>query len=127
MAYPIKAKTKKQKVEDSYRTNATKKEINQILYVPNEEQTDWELMTIEIPKEKEHHLKFLNTYTKSDTIGVWKKYKDKNVQYQIQYKDSKDEKYGNRLMDLFNELNKKEIKEELLYARTEPVEETTLK
>lgn len=127
MAYQIPNSSKSKKAKNSFETKQTKAEITQILYFPKKDQTDKELLTIEIPREKEHHLKFLKSYTKSNTFGVWKQYKDKNVQYEIQFKDSKDEKYGNRLMTLFNELNKKEIKEELLYARTEPIEESTLK
>jgi hypothetical protein len=124
--YKIPNRFKSKKIKDSYQTKQTKAEITEILYSPKKDQTDKELLTIEIPKEKEHHLNFLNAYTKSESIGVWKQYKDKNVQYEIQFKDSKDERYGNRLMELLNQLNKKEIKEEQIYARTEPREESTL-
>jgi arsenate reductase-like glutaredoxin family protein len=126
MKYQIPNSSKSKKARNSFETKQTKAEITQILYFPKKDQTDKELLTLEIPREKEHKLNFLKAYTKSNTIGVWKQYKDKNVQYEIQFKDSKDEKYGNRLMKLFEDLNKEEIKEEQIYARTEPIEESTL-
>lgn len=120
MAYKIRKN--KRKTLDPIKQN-----INKILYNPNPDQIDKEILTIVIPKKKEHYLKFLSIFSKFNTEGVWKQYKDKNIQYEIEFKDSPDEKYGKQLMKLFDQLNKKEIKEELLYIRTEPVEESTLK
>lgn len=106
--------------------SSTEEQINKILYKPNKEQKDKEVLTIEIPKEKSKHLKFLEAYTRFPTQGVWKKIKDNNIQYEIEFNDSKNEKYGKKLMKLFNKLNKEKINEDLLYVRTEPVEESTL-
>ena len=103
-----------------------KTKINNILFRPSKEQVDKEIMTLEIPRKKSKHIEFLKAYTKFNTQGVWKNVKDDNLQVEVEFKDSKDEKYGTKLIKLFEDLNKKEIKEDLLYVRTEPVEESSL-
>ena len=110
----------------SLASKGIKTKINKILYNPMKSQVDKELLTIEVPKKKSKHLGFLKAYTKFNTKGVWKNIDDDNVQIEIEFKDSKDERYGNELMSLFKELNKKDIKEDVLYVRTEPIEESSL-
>ena len=109
---------------------------NKLLYDPAKSQTDRELLSIILLREKEHHLDFLHAYTKIKAIGTWedveggkviKTYPDeKNVKIEIEFRDTKKEEVGNRLMDIFTELNKREIDEDLLYCRTVPIEESTL-
>lgn len=111
----------------NYSKSSTQQQINTILYNPKKQQTDKEVLTIEVPRDKSQHLKFLKTYTKFKTKGLWKGIEDNNVQIEVEFKDSKDEKYGKRLINLFNTLNKDKIKEDVLYVRTEPVEESSLR
>jgi len=110
--------------------------INRLIYRPHKTQTDPELLTIVLLRKKEHHLGFLEGYTKLRSTGRWQEVKDnriirtyldeKNVNLEIQFRDRKDEAVGHHLIDLFTELNERRIKEDLLYCRTMPIEETTL-
>lgn len=101
--------------------------INKLLFEPSAEQTDDELLTVVLLKEKASHLDFLQGYTKWNTVGTWENYpNEKNILMEIQFKDTPDEKVGNRLMTLFEELNRQEIGEKQIYCRTVPIEETTL-
>jgi len=110
----------------NYSKDNTQKQISDILYKPKKDAKDREVLTIEIPRKKEKHLKFLKTYTKFNTKGRWKGKEEKNIQAEIEFKDSKNERYGKMLMKLFNKLNKDKVKEKLLYVRTEPVDESSL-
>jgi len=117
----IHATSGKMKTED------VKSCINELLFNPSPEQVDNELLTIVLLKEKARHLDFLKGYTKWNTVGTWEQYpNEKNVLIEVQFKDTKDERVGNKLMELLERLNRKEIKEEQIYARTTPIEETTL-
>lgn len=110
-----------------------KSEINEIVYGDEKgnkkpDQVDKEVLSIVILRDKANYLDFLKGFTKIDVEGTWKNYpNEKNFQYDVEFLDSKDEYYGNRLMQLFNELNDNEIGEDVLYVRTVPVEESTLK
>lgn len=88
--------------------------------------TDRELLTIVLPKEKAHHFDFLKAYTTWKVTGLWEKQKELNVQIDCEFRDNKDECLGNRLMHLVWEYNKAVVKEQVLYARTSPIEEGTL-
>lgn len=109
-----------------YAKASTEQEIHDILYNPKSDAVDKEVLTIEIPRSKLKELDFLDTYTKFSTKGKWKDIVDDNAQIEIEFKDAKNEKYGLKLMSLFNKLNKEKIKEKVLYVRTEPIEESTL-
>src|SRR3990172_9179891 len=85
--------------------NLTELEINKILYAPKEDAVDREILAIEIPRSKVHHLNFLKAFTEFNTTGVWKNIKDKNVQFEIEFRDSKDERYGKQLMNFLKKLN----------------------
>lgn len=88
--------------------------------------SDRELLTIVIVKDKALHFDFLKAYTTWKATGLWDKEKDLNAQIDIEFRDNAQECLGNRLMHLLYEYNKKVVKEELLYARTAPIEEGTL-
>jgi hypothetical protein len=114
-----------------------KKEISNLLYEVDKykgEDVEFnELMTITILKNKMPHLNFLTASTNWDATGYWKSKitdvsydKEENAIVQIQYLDTKSDKVGKRLMELFEELNNIEIGEELLYIRTKKIDETTL-
>jgi tRNA uridine 5-carbamoylmethylation protein Kti12 len=102
--------------------------IDKFLFRPNKsKQKDSELLSIVILKDKSHHLDFLKAYTKWNTVGKWMELpNEKNVQIDIQFLDTEKEEVGNRLMKLFKGYNKRVIKEDVLYCRTMPIEETTL-
>ena len=119
------------------KTNQIKGCINELMFSPTEKQTDKELLTITILKDKADKFKFLKGSTTWKTIGTWqevdkkgrvtKKYPDeKNVTIEVEYKDQPDEAVGERLMDLFSEYNKREVKERLLYVRSQDVDESSL-
>jgi len=109
---------------------------NKLLYNPSKSQTDRELLSIIILKEKEHHLDFLQGFTKIKAVGTWQDIKggriiktypnERNTKIEIEFRDTKKETVGNRLMDIFTELNKREIGEDLLYVRSASIEESTL-
>ena len=116
-------------------TNEELKEcINNLLYRPYKELNakDNELMTIIIEKSKQNKFDFLEGDTSWQTVGRWldpdtnKVLKENNVQLDIQFRDNEKEEVGKRLMELFKELNRREIKEKVLLVRTIPIEETTL-
>ncbi|GAI84277.1 unnamed protein product [marine sediment metagenome] len=63
--------------------------------------------------------------------GKWRRPEDdfdieKNVQLDIEFKDSAEESVGKRIIDLLKAYNAKVIGETVLYARTVPIEEGTL-
>jgi hypothetical protein len=111
---------------DFAKLSSTEEEINQILFEPKPDAVDTELMTLDVPKSKKNQLEFLKAYTEYPATGKWKQYKDKNYQIEVQFKDAKDEKYGKKLMTLLKKFNKDKLKEEQIYARTVPIEESTL-
>ena len=118
------------------KTREIKACTNKLLYDPSKSQTDRELLSVVILRSKEHYLGFLEGSTKIKAIGTWqdvkngriiKTYPDElNTKVEVEFRDTKKETVGNRLMDIFTELNKREIGEDLLYCRTVPIEESTL-
>lgn len=90
------------------------------------------LLSIVILKEKAHKFDFLKGGTEWKVIGKWKPdgnghhdiMIEKNVQVDIEFKDHAC--IGGRVIELLKEYNRKEVGEQLLYARTMPVEEGTL-
>ena len=95
------------------------------------EATDRELLTIIVPRLKAHHFDFLLGKTEWKVRGKWKRPEDdfdigKNVQLDIEFKDSAEESIGKRVIELLRAYNTKVIGEEVLYARTIPIEEGTL-
>jgi len=114
--------------------NMSKKEIqvelNSLLFDEKTQNkynaTDPELLTIIIIQDKSPFFDFLKAETKWEVKGRWHEYKDDNYLIEVQFMDNKDEGIGNRVIHLLNEYNVRFVKEELLYARTTPIEEGTL-
>ena len=88
--------------------------------------TDRELLTIIVVKEKAPHFEFLRAYTTWKVFGLWERQKELNLQIDCEFRDNEEECLGNRLMHLLYEYNHQVVKEEVLYARTSPIEEGTL-
>jgi hypothetical protein len=114
-----------------------KKEIAYLLFqvrrFRGEQAKDHELLTITTLKDKAHHFDFLTSHTDFPTTGYFKDdildtrfEKEKNVSIQIEFLDTKHEKIGKRLEQLFEKLNSTEVGESLLYVRTEAIEESSL-
>jgi len=94
---------------------------------------DKEIMTITVLQTKNDFFKFLKAHTRWGVVGTWvseesgNKFMDeKNSVVQIEFLDTPNEAVGKRLLELFNKYNKDYVKEESLYVRTEPVEESSL-
>jgi len=114
-----------------------KKEISNLLYEVNnykgEDAKDHEMLTITVLRNKLPHFDFLTAHTDVEAVGYWKSKttdvsydKENNALLQIEFLDTKNEKVGKRLMRLFEDLNDVEVGEELLYVKTQPLEETSL-
>jgi len=100
--------------------------INDLLFKDNPEKTDPELLEIVIRADKAKHFEFLKGYTTWGTKGRWHKLDEDNVLIEVQFKDAKDEAVGETLKQAFSAYNKKVVKEDVLYFRTMPIEETSL-
>lgn len=92
---------------------------------------DRELLSIIIAQPKAHHFDFLKGKTEWKVRGKWRRPDDgyeieKNVQLDIEFKDSQSEHVGQRIINLLREYNVKAVGETVLYARTMPIEEGTL-
>jgi hypothetical protein len=111
---------------DFAKMTSTEVRINRLLFNPYKDAIHREVLTIQVPESKEKVFDFLKAYTKFPTEGKWKQYKDNNVQFEVEYKDSDDDRYGEELLTLLEKLNKEKIGEEQLYARTMKVDESTL-
>ena len=114
---------------------AIQDELNALLY--DEEvwkacdAKDRELLSVIIAQPKAHHFDFLVGKTEWKVRGKWKRPNngfdiERNVQLDVEFKDAADECVGKRIIDLLKAYNEKVVSEELLYARTIPVEEGTL-
>ncbi len=110
--------------------------INKLIFRPEKFQKDKELMTLVVLGKKAHKFKFLQGSTRWNAIGTWqemspegkiiKKYPhEKNVSIEVEYKDYRN-KVSPKLQELFRELNKREIKERLLYTRFSKLEHSSL-
>lgn len=92
---------------------------------------DRELLSIIIVQPKAHHFDFLQGKTEWKVRGKWRRPDDgfdieRNVQLDVEFKDTADECIGKRVIELLKAYNTKEVGEVLLYARTIPIEEGTL-
>jgi len=112
-----------------------RKELNSLIFDDEVRKAcqaeDRELLTIIITQPKAHHFDFLQGKTEWKVRGKWKRPDDgyeiePNVQLDIEFKDSRDERVGKRVIRLLKEYNEKVVGEKLLYARTVPIEEGTL-
>lgn len=95
--------------------------------------TDRENLVVVVREDKAgHFIDTLNAFTEIKNVkGLWrdekgKEFWDKNTIFMVEFKDTKDEKVGERLMELLKEINHKLVDESLLYGYTFPIEESTL-
>ena len=114
---------------------AIQDELNAIIYDEAVQKAcdakDRELLSVIIAQPKAHHFDFLTGKTEWKVRGKWKRPDngfdiERNVQLDIEFKDAVDECVGKRIIDLLKAYNEKVVSEELLYARTIPIEEGTL-
>jgi hypothetical protein len=126
----LKAKKGKRSGVKNKKTPKTVKEIqtrlNRLLFNPTGAQTDPEILEIIIRADKADKFSFLKGYTEWETKGRWHKLDEGNELIEIQFRDRPDEKVGNELMALLTRYNRLVVKEDILMARTIPIEETTL-
>jgi len=92
---------------------------------------DRELLSIIIAQPKAPLFDFLTDKTEWKVRGKWRRPDDgfdieRNVQLDVEFKDAPDECVGKRIIELLKAYNTKVVGEELLYARTIPIEEGTL-
>jgi hypothetical protein len=101
-----------------------------VRYYKGEQAKDHEVLSLLIKQPKNKFFKFLKDHTRWGATGRWtdqKKFGDEiNSVIQVEFLDTESDFIGNRLMELVNKYNKDFVKEDLLYARTEPIEESTL-
>jgi len=115
--------------------------INQLLYNPEWQSelgaVDREQLNMVVTREKMKDFDFLHGFTKWHTVGTWRKVSpsgkiikefpnEENAQVEIEFKDRKDEKVGERIINLFGEYNRRVVGEDLLYVYTQPIEESSL-
>ena len=113
---------------------AIQNELNALLYDEAVREAcgaeDRELLSIIIAQPKAHHFDFLTGKTEWKVRGKWKKDEgfdiERNAQLDVEFKDAPDECVGKRIINLLKAYNTKVVGEELLYARTMPIEEGTL-
>lgn len=94
---------------------------------------DHEVLTITVLQKKNPHFQFLKAHTRWGAVGSWvneekghKFMDEKNSIIQVEFLDTHNEALGRRLMQLFDDYNKKYVKEDSLYVRTHPIEESSL-
>jgi len=113
------------------------KEIMDLLYTvkdySGQKAKDHEIMTITVLQPKSKEFQFLKAHTRFGAVGSWvnkqkgNKFEDeKNAVIQVEFLDTPNEAVGKSLLNLLNDYNKKYVKEESLYVRTQPVEESSL-
>jgi hypothetical protein len=138
--YPFKMTTRKwgvHKLAKEMRKRQLQQEILDLLYnvrtYKGEPAKDHEVLTVNIKQSKNDFFKFLKAHTRWGAVGSWineqKKHKfedEKNSVIQIEFLDTQSENIGRDLMKLLDRYNKEYVKEDLLYAWTVPVEESTL-
>lgn len=118
------------------RLTSTQKTIAQILYTKPRGRYKKELLTMIYKKEKAKHFRFLeyppeSGGTKWKSRGYWrdknrKLWDEENVQHEVEYADTPDDRRGKELLKALKKYNKEEVHEDVLYARTEPISETSL-
>ena len=114
---------------------AIQEELNALLYDEAVQKAcdakDRELLSIVISQPKAPLFDFLQGKTEWKVRGKWRRPDEgfdieRNVQLDIEFKDAANECIGKRIIDLLKAYNKKTVSEEVLYARTIPIEEGTL-
>jgi hypothetical protein len=107
--------------------------LYQVKNVNGEKAKDHEVMTITVVQPKNNEFQFLRDHSRFGAVGTWfndkkgnKYMNEKNTMIQVEFLDTPSEKVGNELIKLFDQYNKDFVKEDSLYVRTEPVEESSL-
>jgi hypothetical protein len=105
-----------------------KAQINQILYQSSSlKYPEHQLLRVVVRSDKAHHLQFLKGFTEWRAVGTWENYPDEhNTVIEIQYHEDACESNGERLKNLFAQLNDVVIGEEKLFFSTYPIEVTSL-
>ncbi len=93
-----------------------------------------EMLTIVIDENKAKYFKYLRDFASTEwgADGYWTDpetgnlVKDDNNVIKVQFKDTPDERYSEVLMALLEMYNREYVDEDLLYAYTQPIEQTTL-
>ncbi|MBA7693827.1 hypothetical protein ES703_102416 [subsurface metagenome] len=128
---PCKIGPKPQKMS----AQAIQDELNALLYDEAVQKAcdakDRELLSIIITQPKAPLFDFLTGKTEWKVRGKWRRPDngfdiERNVQLDVEFKDAPDECVGKRIIELLKTYNTKVVGEELLYARTIPIEEGTL-
>lgn len=97
-----------------------------LLYHPQKDAKRTEMLTIIVPKQKEEHYKFLEAYTKFPARGKWKQFDEANSVLEVQYQDTPDDRIGKSLITLVGLYNRSVVGEQVPYAYTKHVDESTL-
>jgi len=117
------------------RVQAIQDELNALLFDEAVQKAcdakDRELLSVIIAQPKAYRFDFLEGKAEWKVRGKWRRPDngfdiERNVQLDVEFKDTSNECIGKRLIELLKAYNKKAVGEELLYARTIPIEEGTL-
>lgn len=102
----------------------------------DESATEREVLTITVLNQPSNKLKgripqdqldFLSTYTTWKVIGETGQWgREQNLVMQVEFLDTKSNSIGQRLIELFDEYNRKYVKEDVLYVKTEKLSESSL-
>lgn len=92
-----------------------------------------EILTITVDQRKAKTFDFLLASTKWNTVGVWNDpagisddERSSNTTIEVEYKDTSDEKVGKAILQSVNAINELEVNEQILYARTQKIESSSL-
>jgi hypothetical protein len=97
-----------------------------LLYNPQKDARRTEMLTIIVPKSKEKHYKFLDAYTKFPAHGKWKQFDEANSVLEVQFQETPDDRVGKSLITLVGLYNRSVVGEQVPYAYTKHVDESTL-
>jgi hypothetical protein len=97
------------------------------------DRTQQELLTFALPRFKAGALDFMRASTEFSAAGTWQDpnsvsndERADNVMLEVQYGDTADELVGSGIIAALTIINNLEVNEQVLYARTVDIEQTTL-
>ena len=131
MAYQIPSKKKREKQDFYTEKEIIQNKINGLLFAENPQYRNPKLLTIIVRQDKEHFFHFLKNETEFEIKGKWhnkehKLFNEENSEIVVQYFDDDKHTKTKQLKKLFENYNKKYVKEDVLYTTTTPLEMTTL-